>query len=418
MPLPPSARPIAGRAMSDVSGFAFASPDDAVAAVIGRLAAVGNEVVPLTAAAGRVLAEAVRADRDSPACDVSSMDGYAVRVAELAMGSLPVRGDARIGQVPPALPPAAVVKIVTGAPLPDGADAVVRREDVDESDPAVMTLRIAPDAVRHGQSIRRRGENLRWGGNVIAAGARVAPPVVAALATFGGASVRVHRRVRVAVLTTGDELLPVDAAPSAWQVRDANGPALRAVLSAAAWADVAPPRHVPDDPDALRRHLADSLATGDAVVLTGGVSMGDYDYVPRVATELGARVVFHKLPVRPGKPILAAVGPSGQLIVGLPGNPVSALAGMCRMVGPMLRHLAGFARPVDAPPTVTLDNADAAAIGLWWWRLVRTEAAGRAALVETRGSGDAASAARSDGFVELPPGAHGTGPWPIHRWEV
>ncbi len=156
----------------------------------------------------------------------------------------------------------------------------------------------------------------------------------------------------------------------------------------------------------------------DAVVLTGGVSMGDYDHVPAAVEAVGGRTVFHKLALRPGKPMLGAVGPRGQAILGLPGNPVSVMVTVRRLGIAALRRLAGFAK-VDPPlPMVSLQEASTKPLHLWWYRPVRLLADGKAELVHSMGSGDLVSAARSDGFIELPPHAQGEGPWPFYTWAL
>lgn len=392
-------------------------PEGAIDALLQRLRAVEVERVDLAQAIGRVLAEPLVTDRPSPPCDVSSMDGYAVRLANARERVLPIGGEVRIGQPAPPLPEQSALKIVTGAPIPAGTDAVIRREDTEEHRDHIR-IKIAVDDMRFGAHIRRRGENLDAHTQVIAAGCLIDPPVISAMAATGAAHPQVYRKLKVGVLTTGDELLSVDASPQPWQIRDSNGPALCALLSRATWIEPTTPLHAPDKLEHLQRALAKLLDRCDAVVMTGGVSMGDHDYVPQTVAACGGEVVFHKLPVRPGRPILGAVGPKGQAIVGLPGNPVSAIVGMCRMVSPMLRMLAGFSSPKLIPQLVNLVAPDGATLKLWWWRLVTLADAGQARLVDSRSSGDVISAARSDGFIEVPPEQQGAGPWSFYRWEI
>lgn len=396
--------------------FEFALPSGALDALLTQLKPVGTETIALTNATGRVLAEPIVADRDSPACDVSQMDGYAVRLRDLDQPALEVAGEVMIGQAPPMLPEGKTLRIYTGAPVPDGAEAVIKREDVDEQ-PERIGLETTPKPAA-GRFIRRRGENLRGGEEVLAAGSLITPAVMSALASFGVARPRVHARVRVGVIVTGSELVSVDGQPDPWQLRDSNGPALSALLSACSWVEVESHVRVVDDFDRLQAALADRLERCDGVLLTGGVSMGDYDHVPAVAASVGARTVFHKLPIRPGKPVLGAVGPKGQAILGLPGNPVSVMVTARRLAAPILRHLGGMIDAVWPAPVVTLSNFDGKTLGLSWSRPVRIIGPGRAELVPGRGSGDMVSTARSDGFVEIPPGASGEGPWPFYRWEL
>lgn len=452
---------------------AFDSPAAAVAGVVARLAGAGAsrppEAVALDAARGRVLAGEVRSDRDSPAFDYSAMDGYAVRAADVeaairradAGGSitLAVVGESRIGAAPPVLPgapngagmgaaPAGVgggaIRIVTGAAIPLGADAVLRREDVIEhaaegsaaSAPRgerIVSISIAPSVtakggVRVGDHIRRRGENARAGETVLAAGTVLTAAALGTLAAVGCVRPRVHPRVRVAVITTGDELVSPEATPGAYQIRNSNAAVIRAVLGAHAWIEVVTRpdgsvMHAGDEEGALDAVLEAAIRDADAVVLTGGVSMGHRDPVRAAVERVGAEIIFHGLPQRPGKPMLGAVvrragGASSGVrvpVFGLPGNPISAMVTCTRIVLPVLAALAGAAAAIRAPRLVPLANPDGKTLGLWWHRLVRINAvggAGEAELIDGRGSGDIIAGGRSDGFIEVPPStaAHGAAP--------
>jgi len=394
--------------------FAFASPVEAIRAMTGRLKRVGVEPVALTEASGRVLGEPVVADRPSPACDVSAMDGYAVRLSDLEARQLPVAGEVAIGQPSPDMPSGAVLRIFTGGPVPGGCDAVIPREQVDEQPDSI---RLPADIkVEPGRHIRRCGENGRAGETIVDAGTPITPAIAAALAACGVAEPSVHRRVRIAAIVTGNEVHDVAAEVEPWQLRDSNGPALAAMFARRPWVEWRGVGHAGDDRDRLRETIAAALADADAVLLTGGVSMGDYDFVPAILAELGCDTVFHKLPIRPGKPALAAVGPRGQAVWGLPGNPVSVMTTARRLALPTLRHRAGVRRADPAVASVTIVNPDDKQLALHWSRLVRLVANGQAELIATRGSGDIISAARGDGFVEIPANRTGPGPWPFHSW--
>jgi molybdopterin molybdotransferase len=390
------------------------SPQEAVEALLPRVREVGVERVPLAEAAGRILAEPVLADRPSPACDVSAMDGYAVRMADLSRAELPLAGEVRIGVRPPELPPGAALRIVTGAPIPPGAETVVKREDVEELASSIRPGQGAR-SLSPGANIRRRGDNAGPGDPIVGLGCVITAPGAAALASFGCATPTVRSRVRAAILSTGDEVLDVSQAPTEWQLRDGNAPAIAAMLGAPRWIDVVATRRAPDDPRAIAAAAEGLLAGCDALVLSGGVSMGDRDFVPRVLRELGATVVFHRVPQRPGRPVLGAVLPDGRPAFGLPGNPLSVMVTCRRIVLPVLERMAGITRP-SAPPAVRLRGPGDKSIELWWHRAVRIVAPGEAELASTASSGDVAGAAESDGFVELPPGASGPGPWPFYGW--
>jgi len=395
--------------------YAFASPAEAVGAMLARVRAVGLERAGLDDAAGRVLGAPMVADRDSPAVDVSAMDGYAVRAADVGAGALRVAGEVRIGKEPAALSPGTAMRIVTGGAVPAGADAVVKREDVGERADRIEIGEGARAALQAGMHVRRRGENIRAGSEVVEAGAVIGPAIAAALATFGIVSPSVYRRVRVGLLTSGDEVRAPDQRPSPWELRDSHGSALRALLKARAWAELTEQRRVRDEPGALREAAVGLLREADMLLLTGGVSMGPRDFIPAVLQELGAAVIFHRVPQRPGKPILGAVLPDGRPVLGLPGNPLSVMVTARRFAVPVLEKLAGL-REGTRPWLVRLEGAGNRAIDLWWHRLARVASAGVVEAVEGMGSGDVPAAARSDGFCEVPPGESGPGPWPFYPW--
>lgn len=396
--------------------FAFDSPDAAIAALVDRLAPVGSEAVPLSDATGRVLAEPIRADRPSPACDVSAMDGYAVRLDDLAADSLPVAGEVCLGAAPPEMPKQAALRIFTGGPAPAGCEAVIPREQVEERAESIGLPRGL--AVKPGQHIRRGGENAPAGQVVLEAGRSISPAAAAALAAFGAGRPRVHRRLRVTALVTGNEVREVGQSVEPWQLRDSNGPALAAMVAPLPWVDWQGVIHVDDDAARMRAAVHDALDASDVLLLTGGVSMGDYDFVPAVLREAGCAVVFHKLPIRPGKPILGAVGPGGQAVLGLSGNPVSVMATARRFAASAMRRLAGFTDPAPPPLLVRLLNPDEKRLALHWSRPVGLRVEGEAELLSTHGSGDLVSTAASDGFVEIPPNQAGPGPWPFYPWSV
>lgn len=443
--------------------FAFGSPAAAIAGMVEALSRGGASRASETASKlqngdvlGRILAEPVLCDRDSPPFDYSAMDGYAVRVADLAAAigtigegangggatrndsrlNLAVDGEARIGGAPPELPKfsgssVAAIRIATGAAIPMGADAVVRREDVVERadrgaiDAISISLTVASE-VRAGDNIRRRGENAKAGATVVEAGSVLTAAALGTLAAVGCVRPSVRPRVRTAVITTGDELVPPGSTPGPYQIRNSNAVAVSAVLGAHAWIDDddrrgVGPGHVGDEEGELERVLRSVLEHAHAVVLTGGVSMGHRDPVRAAVEGVGAEIVFHGMPQRPGKPMLGAVlrrkGRAAVPIFGLPGNPVSAIVTCTRVVLPVLAALAGVGGlPMCCRPRwVPLANPDGKLLDMWWHRLVRINEAGAAELIDGRGSGDIIAAGRCEGFIELAPKgglAGGAGPVP------
>ncbi len=417
--------------------FRFASPDGAIAGMIDALGpscgARPSEACDLAEARGRILARAAFADRDSPPFDYSMMDGYAMSVMDVARAMdargpspaallLNVIAEARIGQPPPALassPGAPVaVRVSTGSPMPPGADAVVKREDVTEhaasslAPSPVTSISIAPAIVarlKPRDNVRFAGENAKAGADVLRAGQTLNAAALGALGALGVHRPHVCSQLRVAILSTGDELTPADSTPSAFQIRDSNLPALSAAISSQRWLDLTLATRVPDDAAQIVERLRDAAARADAIFLTGGVSMGHRDPVLGALHEaFGAnlRVIYHGLPQRPGKPMLGAIlsrdNRAPMPIFGLPGNPVSALVTATRIGLPVLAHCAGATRALSAP-RMALATPDGRAIDLWWHRLVRITPEGTATLVDLRGSGDLIACAQSDGFIEVPP---------------
>lgn len=379
--------------------------------LLARVRPVGAEPVPLAQAHGRALAQAVLADRDSPACDVSAVDGYAVRPSEGA--TLPVAFDVPAGSPAPALPRGACARVMTGAPVPAGAEAMVPREKTDETDPARIRFLAAPAL---GANIRRQGENLAAGAAVLEAGCALTPAAAACLSVFGVSEAQVFRQLRLAVLITGDEVRQAADAVRPHQVRDANGPALQGLFAPLPWVESVAVRFVKDEPQALRAAVDAALASCDALLLTGGVSAGDLDFVPRVLKEAGCEVVFHKMAIRPGKPLLGALTQDGKPVFGLPGNPVAVMTCARRFALPALRLRAGFAQGPPGCGCVEIQNPDGKILDLTWFRPVKVMSCGKAQLMPTQGSGDPAGAARGDGFVEVGPGEPAVGFLPFFPW--
>ncbi|MGL4745705.1 MAG: molybdopterin molybdotransferase MoeA [Dermatophilaceae bacterium] len=324
-------------------------------AVLGLVVPVGGvEAVPVGAALGRVLAADVVAAVDLPGVDNSAMDGYAVRAADLAGASderpvdLPVSGDIAAGDsTRHVLAAGRALRIMTGAPLPDGADAVVPVERTDGG-AARVVVRFAPEAGRH---VRRRGEDVRAGDTVLRAGVRLGPGHLALAAAANVAVVQAYRRPRVTVASTGDELVDPGATLAHGHVVDSNGLMLRALVEAAG-AEVAAAVRLPDDEAAVRAFVDDPTGHPDLVVTSGGVSMGVYDTVKAVlasdAAASGGGVEFVKVAMRPGMPQGCGTVAGGRVpVVTLPGNPVSSLVSFHVFVLPVLRRLAGLDAAAD-----------------------------------------------------------------------
>jgi molybdopterin molybdotransferase len=315
---------------------------DALHKLLDEVKILGTEEVGLDDALGRVLGEDVVADRDFPPTDRSAMDGYAVRSADLTEPDLVLRiqGELRAGAPlgDTRLEAGEAIRIFTGGIVPPGADAVVMVE-VTTEDETTESVRIG-EVPEPGQHIRRRGEDIKKGDTIVGAGILVRPAEIAALATVGKTRVTVHVRPVVNILSTGDEVVEPGETPGDHQVRNSNARALLAQLAELGIEG----RYlgiVGDTPEQLDAALAKAL-DADVLLITGGVSVGEYDLVGDELARAGMRFVFHKVNMRPGKPILVGKR-DGCLVVGLPGNPLSTFTGFAVLVGPALRRMMGHA---------------------------------------------------------------------------
>jgi len=328
--------------------------DEAQTIVLEAARPLGAETLPVADALGRVLAEPVVATRTLPPEDNSAMDGYAVRAADVAGAgaqrpvSLPVVYEVPAGgHAPRALEPGEAARILTGAPLPPGADAVVRQEDAAAEDGAVRVRM----AVRPGEHVRRAGEDVAPGDTVLEAGTLVGPACCGMLAALGRSVVSVRQRPRVSILSGGDELVEPDGDVTGGRIVSSNSYTLAAQCREAG----AVPTYLGiarDEPADIERHLRAGLFA-DVLVSSAGVSVGDHDHVRAVLEKLGCRIGFWGVRMKPGFPVVFGrfeEGP-GPLVFGLPGNPVSAMVTFEQLVRPVLRRIA--AHPAVFRPRVT-----------------------------------------------------------------
>jgi molybdopterin molybdotransferase len=308
---------------------------DALAAILERAQPLGVEHVPLTQARGRFLAEDVSADADLPALPRSSVDGYAVIAGDDA-NELQVLEEVTAGRLGQAhVTRGAAVHIMTGGALPQGADAVVMVEDVEEVNGHVVLQR----RPREGENVHPPGMDLSRGQPVLQKGARIGAAEVGLLATVGKASVPVFRRPRVGVLATGDELVEPHETPPPGSVRDSNRFALMAAAEEAG-AEIVWQAHARDDEAALERAMREALAQADVLLTSGGVSMGTRDLIKPLLQSM-ATIHFGRISFKPGKPLTFATTSEGKMAFGLPGFPVSSLVTFEVFVRPALLKLGG-----------------------------------------------------------------------------
>jgi molybdopterin molybdotransferase len=406
----------------DVRGRGFpdrADVDDVLAWVDARPAPLPPETVGLAQAGGRVLAEDVESPVDVPAFRRASMDGWAVRGEETFGASdveplaLLVSGEARPGLPPPGpLEKGRAARILTGAPVPDGADAVLPAEwGEEQGERLVVRGEVAP-----GRHVGVPGEDLRRGTLALAAGRRLRPQDLGLLSAMGHAEVEVVRRPRVAILVTGSELLPPGAPPAAYRVPDANGPML-AALVARDGGVAAAPALVPDDEAALE-HALDRV-TEDVCLVTGASSVGREDQVPSLVARRG-EVVFHGVAMRPSSPTGVALL-HGKPAFLLPGNPVSCLCAYDFFAGRLVRRLGGLAATWPYPRVrLPLLRKVTSELGRVDYLRVRVVEGGVEPLT-ARGAAVLSTTTRADGFVVVPKEVEG---WPegaeveVHLYDV
>jgi molybdenum cofactor synthesis domain-containing protein len=323
-------------------------PDEALASVLRHAMPLPVERVPIAEAAWRILAEDLVAPEDHPPFPAATMDGFAVVAADNSPWR-EVIGDQVAGRVADVeVTAGTAVRITTGAPLPRGADAVVPVEQTEPADDHVVVHAVD---VLPGQYIRAVGSDLSRGSRLLPSGTMLGPAEIGLVAGMGFVPVPVHRRPRVSVLSTGDELVEPDRPLGPGQIRDSNRFSLIAALQGEG-AQVVWSGKAPDEREPLRRLLEERIAGSDVVVTSGGVSMGELDLVKALLGDLpGVRVHFRRVFMKPGKPFnfaTAGGGESPKLLFGLPGNPVSALAGFELFVRPALAVLSGRT-DVDRP---------------------------------------------------------------------
>jgi molybdopterin molybdotransferase len=314
-----------------------------------------TEVVEIAAATGRVLAEAIASRLDFPHWDNSAMDGYAVRFADVRSSTPkhPVTLEV-VEEIPAGYQPQREIqsgeaaRIFTGAIVPAGADTIVIQENTQRVQKTFVKIQVAPTAKAF---IRKRGEYAQSGDPLLATGTVLNPPEIAILAATGCSQVTVYRRPQIAILSTGDELVSINETLQPGQIVDSNRYAIAAFVKRAGGIPICM-GIVPDDRAKLTAAMSEAIASADFVLSTGGVSVGDYDYVEEILAELGGDIQIRSVAIKPGKPLTVAkftVEDRSVLYFGLPGNPVSALVSCWRFVQPAIDKLAGLPQSTWTP---------------------------------------------------------------------
>ena len=389
-------------------------------AILAAIPACSVESVPVEQATGRVLRQSVKAERDQPPFDRVMMDGIAISFGDFDSGMRQFQIQAMQAAGDPALTlqTGKAIEIMTGASLPDGADCIVPVERITETDGFAEIE--ADYTAEQRQFIHARGSDHTKDTELLTPGTRVSPMDIAVITSCGLSNVDVSKKPTIRVISTGNELVAAGEAIEAHQIRMSNGPAMIALLQQHGFDDCEHD-HLVDDPTLLKKRIAAHLDAADTLVLSGGVSMGKADYLPRVFDELGVDVVFHKISQRPGRPMWFGIGPRKQAVFALPGNPVSTLVCCRQYVIPALNAAAGLREQAPEFASLAQDVTFKPKLTCFLPVKLISSIGGplHAMPVHTNTSGDFTALSGTDGYVELerdqtdfPSGT----PARLHRW--
>jgi molybdopterin molybdotransferase len=382
------------------------TPRLAEEAINSRLTCLPIESLPLTQCVGGTLRENIYAERDHPPFDRVTMDGIAVDSESLRRGLRRFRIQATQSAGAPPLKLARdedAIEVMTGAILPLASDCVIPLEQYEITDGVASLKSTVVSKPYH--NVHRRGSDGRQGALLLPSGTLLRAPEIAVAASAGMARVRVSSQPAVMIVSTGDELIEPGDPIADHQIRRSNAYAVAATLRRRGFARVGDD-HVPDDEQLLRERLSLHLTTHEVMILSGGVSMGKFDLVPNVLSQLNVQQVFHNVAQRPGKPMWFGIGPQGQSVFGLPGNPVSTLVCLIRYVIPAIAEAMGTRRVVPERLALAAPVTFQPPLAYFLPVAIEHDDWGRpwANPRPPNGSGDFLSLAGTDGFVELPPG--------------
>lgn len=370
--------------------------------ILDQLKDYGTETVGFEDALGRVLAEDILADRDLPPFNRVTMDGIAVSYSAIAknIASFKIKATQAAGDEPVNIDRFdECVEIMTGAALSPTLDTIVRYEDIEIYDD-VATLVIKD--IKQGQNIHFKGKDKLKGDLVATAGQKVSPAIISLAASVGAAELEVKKNPKVVIISSGDELVDVADNPNDYQIRRSNNYTVKAVLKTHGLdADIL---HIPDDPAVTKRQIQHCLAKYDVILLSGGISMGKFDYIPQALADLNVQKLFHKVLQRPGKPFWFGRSDQGILVFAFPGNPVATFMCLHRYFLLWLNSSLGLPKPASMYAVLGRDFTFAPALQYYLQVKLNFTKQGllMATPVEGNGSGDFANLADTDAFLELP----------------
>lgn len=362
----------------------------------------GTEEIPFESSVGRVLADKINADRDQPPYDRVTMDGIAISYEAFAKGirEFLVIATQAAGETPVNISKAAeCIEIMTGAALPHTMDTIIRYEDLDITD---QKARIKTEEIKKGQNIHFQGKDRKKSAIVSPAYQIISPALINMAASVGLSSLSVMKLPRVVVISSGDELVDINSTPSPFQVRRSNNYSIRAALLK--YGLNAAMLHIPDDPAAINQQIEKCLHQYDVVILSGGVSMGKFDYIPQALENLAVTKLFHKVKQRPGKPFWFGTHPKGTLVFAFPGNPVATFMCLYRYFIPWLETSLKVAGKTELHAKLEENFVFDLPLQYFLQIKLRADSYGQllATPVEGNGSGDFANLLDSNAFMELP----------------
>jgi molybdopterin molybdotransferase len=376
--------------------------EEAEKIILEQVTDYGAEIMPFDLALGRVLAENIKADRDLPPFNRVTMDGVAVNYTAIENGisTFRIKATQAAGDYPVDIDDhAECVEIMTGAMLPGSADTVIRYEDL-ELRAGLATL--VTNDIKRGQNIHYQGRDKKQHDLVAGIGQLITPAIISLVASVGETELRVKKLPRVVILSSGDELVDVDETPSQYQIRRSNNYTVKAVLQQ--HQVEAAMLHIPDNPEVITSQLKNCLENYDVILLSGGISMGKFDDIPKALEELEVNKLFHKVQQRPGKPFWFGRHANGALVFAFPGNPVATFMCLHRYFLPWLKATLGIAE--KAPLQAVLNDRVSFHHPLKYFLQVKLHNNEYCQLmatpIEGNGSGDFANLADTDAFMELP----------------
>jgi len=376
--------------------------EEAEKLILAQLRDYGTESLPFEQTVGRVLAEAIKADRDLPPFNRVTMDGIAVNYRSIVSGILTfnIKATQAAGDEPAVIAhPDECIEIMTGAVLPVSVDTVIRYEDLEISNGQAL---VKVQDIKKGQNLHLRGADKREGDVLASIGQMITPAIIGLAASVGKTHLLVKKLPRVIIISSGDELVEVDQTPAPYQIRKSNGYTIKAVLQKQGLQpDLI---HIPDDPEITRQQIQHCLQNYDILLLSGGISMGKFDYIPQSLEDSQVEKIFHKVAQRPGKPFWFGVHGNGSLVFAFPGNPVATFMCLLQYFLNWLRATLGLAEQSSVYAVLAKDFQFKPSLQYFLQVKLQSNSQGQlmAWPIEGNGSGDFANLADTDAFLELP----------------